>query len=260
MLNSKQFALYVLTCSILFGCASNGEAQNMSIAEKKYKSDVSKTVLIHMNLETMFPNENLRSLADAAGRGDTRKISELVSSGLNVNARGNRNATALFWAMRNEKGFEKLLQLGADPNVVFDDGGTVMHWLARKNDCSMLQTALRYGGDPNLKAGLFNHSLIFVTITAGKNVGVTECFNVLVGSGADLNLTDNKGRTPILRAAELARYDIALTLLELGAVGSVKDIRGRGLLDISDGHKDAFRSGSVTEQNWQKLRDIISKN
>lgn len=213
-----------------------------------------------MNLETMFPNENLRSLADAAGKGDIRKISEIVSSGLDVNARGSRSATALFWAMRNEKGFEKLLQLGADPNVIFDDGGTVMHWLARKKDCSMLQTALRYGGDPNLKARLFTHSPIFVTITAGKNVGVTECFNVLVDGGADLNLTDDKGMTPILWAAELARYDIALILLELGAVDSQKDIRGRSLLDISDGHKDAFRSGSVTEQNWQKLRDIISKN
>jgi ankyrin repeat protein len=257
MLNNKIIVICVIACFSVLGCASNGIAQSLESMEKQYKTRVSNTTLIHMNLETMFPDKKLRELASAAGKGDIRKIDEIVSSGIDVNARGNRNATALFWAIRNQNGFERLLQLGADPNVIFDDRGSVMHWLSRQNDCSMLKVALHHGGEPNLKARIFNHSPIFTTITAGKNTGPSECFEVLVQSGADINLADDKGLTPILFAAELARYDIALRLMELGADHTLKDIRGRSLMDISDGHKDAFRKGSTTEKNWSQLRSLL---
>lgn len=253
----KLIALCIIACGLLMGCISDDAAQNLHALEKQYKTDVASTALIHMNIEAMFPDKKLRELARAAGKGDTRKIDEIVSSGLDVNARGNSNATVLFWAMRNKHGFERLLQLGADPNVIFDDRGTVIHWLSRQQDCAMLKIALQHGGDPNLKARLFNHSPIFTTITAGENSGTPECFDVLVINGADINLADDHGLTPILFAVELARYDIALELMKLGADHTVKDIRGRSLMDISDEHKDAFVAGSVTEKNWQLLRSLL---
>jgi len=50
-------------------------------------------------------------------------------------------------------GFKALLKLGANPNVLFDDGGTVMHWAARMDSTEFLQAALEHGGDPNLRGG-----------------------------------------------------------------------------------------------------------
>lgn len=118
---------YLIVVSALFlaGCSSAGQ---LSDIEKRYEHNVSKKVLIHMDIKTMFPSEDLRKLAEAAGKGKTSVIDKLINEGVDVNARGTENATALFWSMRNERGFNYLLAKGADPNVVFGDGGSVMHW------------------------------------------------------------------------------------------------------------------------------------
>src|SRR5690606_27774060 len=109
------------------------------------------------------PEPQVRALAKAAGNGDVKEIEALVQQGASVNAHGTRNATPLFWAMREDsiKGFTRLLELGADPNVIFDDGGTVMHWAVRHKNDAFLKVALAHGGDPNLNAGKDNETPLF---------------------------------------------------------------------------------------------------
>ncbi|MEM9101600.1 MAG: ankyrin repeat domain-containing protein [Pseudomonadota bacterium] len=170
-----------------------------------------------MDLKTMFPDEQLRALAKAAGKGQLKKIDELVAQGVSVNARGRRNATALFWSMRNKEGFTHLLKLGADPNVVFGDGGSVMHWAARKKDCTLLETALKYGGNPNLRAGMFNASPTFETVVHASSSSLSECFYYLLRNGAEINLQDKYGFTVLLTSAAHAEYEMTLELLNLGA-------------------------------------------
>lgn len=228
-------------------------------SEKKYNETVKKTILIHMDLETMFPDEQHRSLAKAAGKGNISKVDDLISLGVDVNARGNGNATALFWAMRSKKGFEHLLKLGADSNVIFDDGGTVLHWLARKNDCSMLITALKYGGNPNLKAGMFYHSPIFETITIGKNEGTSPCFNALLDYGVDINSVDGNGQSPLLSAADLTRYDIVYSLLKRGANYSIEDDFGRDINTFIESHEGQFISESDGEKFRMKSKELLIK-
>ncbi|MBV1952262.1 MAG: hypothetical protein KUG64_08735, partial [Cycloclasticus sp.] len=132
--------------------------EGMEASRKAAMKKISKTHLIYMDLKVMFPDPKLRALAKAAGKGKISKINSLVSDGVNVNARGNRNATVLFWALKkaNLEGYTRLLEMGADPNVVFDDGGSVMHWAPRMEASSekdqFLIRALQHGGDPNLRA------------------------------------------------------------------------------------------------------------
>ena len=226
--------------------------------QKKYEESLKTKLLIRMDLETMFSDEKLRALAYAAGKGRISSINRLLASGVDVNATGTRNATALFWAMRSEKGFRHLLKAGANPNVKFGDGGTVMHWLARREDCSLLETALAYGGNPNLKASLFNAPVAFETINPGKNKGVPECLTVLLNSGADIDLTDDKGYTMILWAADLARFDIALYLLDKGASLTFKNNQNKDLKSIVASFDDAFKPGSVTEKNWHSFKQKLA--
>lgn len=251
--------LTLITCLALpsVGC----QADQMVDAQQKYEQSLKQKLLIRMDLETMFRDEKLRDLAYAAGKGRVSSIDKLLKSGLDVNAKGTRNATALFWAMRkdNEKGFNHLLKAGANPNVKFGDGGTVMHWLARKQDCAMLKTALAHGGNPNLKASLFNAPVAFETLKPGKNKGVPECLKVLLANGADIELTDDKGYTMLLWVADLARFDIALYLLDKGAATTAINKQNKDLSTIIASFDNAFKKGSVTEQNWHKFKQKLAE-
>jgi len=257
MLNKIIYRLVFSCVAFTAGCSAEN---NLSGTKQNYEKKVTETILIHMDLETMFPSDKLRELAKAAGKGQLATVDKLVQDGVDVNAKGRENATALFWSMRNEKGFNHLLKLGANPNVVFGDGSSVMHWAARKSECSLLKTALSYGGNPNLKAGLFGGSPAFNTITAGKNTGVPDCLKLLLRNNADIEFRDENGKTLLLRAAALGRYDIVLFLLGEGASSNVKDLKGRTLRTILSEDKDAFLKGSVTQINWFKVKEWLDKN
>lgn len=257
MLNliSKTLKLTLVIGAVLTsGCST---ANQVGASQNQYEQSLKEKVLIHMDIKTMFPSVKLRELAKAAGKGKTSIIDELIQEGGDVNSRGNGNATALFWSMRNEKGFNYLLEVGADPNVVFGDGGSVMHWVARKQDCSMLITALEHGGNPNLKAGIFGGSPAFETITAGKNNGIPKCLELLLSNRADIEFRDDNRKTLLLLATDLARFDIALFLLDKGAEPRVKDVKGRNMRSILNSYKNAFKHDSVTEVNWLKLQERL---
>ncbi len=242
---------------LIADCSTASQFNN---PQKKYEQTLGNKVLIHMDIETMFPSGKLRDLAKAAGKGKIAVIDELISEGVDVNSLGAENATALFWSMRNEEGFNHLLTKGADPNVVFGDGGSVMHWAARnQKDCSLLVSALNHGGNPNLKAGMFGGSPTFSTISAGKNSGVPKCLKILLSNEADIEFRDERGKTLLLYSAGIARFDIALFLLDQGADATVEDNKGKNMSSILDSYKDAFKQGSVTESNWLKLRERLGK-
>ncbi|ABE56763.1 hypothetical protein Sden_3488 [Shewanella denitrificans OS217] len=248
--NLSKYTSIVLLCFI---SACNASSHQLERSESNYSETVSNKVLIHMDIETMFANSQLRSLAYAAGKGKMSQIDKLLEQGVDVNAKGTNNATVLFWSMRNKKGFEYLLKQGANPNVVFGDGGSVMHWVARKRDCSMLMSALQHGGNPNLKAGMFGGSPAFETITAGKNDGVPNCLKLLLSKDADIDFQDEQGQSVLLAAADLARFDITLYLLKSGANSKLMDNKQRTVRDLVNSYKGAFIKGSVTEEYWLKV-------
>lgn len=248
--NLSKFTSIVLLCFI---SACNASSHQLERSESNYSETVSNKVLIHMDIETMFANSQLRALAYAAGKGKMSQLDKLLEQGVDVNAKGTNNATVLFWAMRNKKGFEYLLKQGANPNVVFGDGGSVMHWAARKENCEMLEAAILHGGDLNLRAGLFGGSPAFATITIGTNDGIPNCLKLLLTKGADIDFQDEQGRSVLLAAADLARFDITLYLLKSGANSKLMDNKQRTVRDLVNSYKGAFIKGSVTEEYWLKV-------
>lgn len=248
--------LFVISAALISGCST---ANQLSDSQEKYEQSLRQKVLIHMDIETMFPSLKLRELAKAAGKGNISRINELIDEGVDVNSRGTENVTALFWSMRNERGFNHLLAKGADPNVVFGDGGSVMHWAARKQDCDMLISALKHGGNPNLRAGMFGGSPAFETITAGKNKGTPPCLEVLLAHDSNIEFRDNNGKTLLFLATDIARFDVALYLLEEGADPSVQDVKGRTMRTLLNSYKGAFKEGSTTESKWIKLKAKLDK-
>ncbi len=237
---------------VLAGCGvqSGIDYEGMASAEKAWNRKAREQLVAYMSLDTMFPDKQVRALAKAAGKGDIKKIESLVAKGVDVNYRGTRNATPLFWSMRNIKGFEKLLELGADPNVIFHDGGTVVHWSVdwsiHKGKHDRLRAVLRHKGDPNLVAGrvagrpglppLFDTIVVFGKI----EIGNTPSLTMLLDAGADIDARGMNGDTPALYAAWLGRFDIVYELLDRGADYKARNYFGRDLIGLVETNRKAM--------------------
>ncbi len=218
-----------------------------------------------MSLETMFPDEKARALAKAAGRGQVKKIDALIAQAVNVNTRGTSSATPLFWALkkRNLKGVTRLLELGADPNIMYDDGGSVIHWAASYRKYPLLKAVLEHGGDPNLVSiGDFKETPLFGVIDVIFRSDDIRCLNLLVEHGADVDARNFSGVTPAISAASLGRFDLVKELLEHGADYQLTNNRGETLLDIIASDKDMYIPGSKQEKalinliEWLEQRGI----
>ncbi|WP_228517652.1 ankyrin repeat domain-containing protein [Aliidiomarina indica] len=250
------------------GCkAGEIDFDAMKSSEEAFNKRQGQELIIQMPLRTMFPNQPIRTLAEAAGKGRLTKLEELVKQGVDVNARGNNDATPLFWALRNSnlKGFTRLLELGADPNLLFADG-SVMHWATMHEDVAFLKVALEHGGDPNLRAGQLGETPLFLTVgLEGDNR--KEHRQLLLDSGANINIrtVDDSsympigGNTPIMKAAGLGRFNVVYELLELGADYKIKNDSGRDLTDRVGQKRGAFISGSQQEKDLQRVIDWLSE-
>lgn len=251
----------ILTLVVNAGCAGhNLDFNGMKSAEKKFNERVRQDTLALMTLETMFPNEDARALARAAGKGKIKKVEELVKSGVDVNARGTQGATPLFWAMANYKGFKKLLELGADPNIVYGDGNTVIHMAVKMKDSRFIEALLEHGANPNLKVGSrgkwksLENTPLFDALSQGK-----ARIDLLISAGADLNAQDSFGVTPVMSAVGRGDFEIAYYLLERGADYRIKTEAGETLASRVSDKIGAMRTGSDAAKWQAKVIDWLEE-
>lgn len=219
----------------LSGCAGSAiDFAGMDAAQRAFNERARQEFVAFMSLETMFPDPQVRTLAKAAGDDDIGKVEELAARGVDVNSRGKKNATPLFWSMSSIKGFRKLLELGADPNVVFDGGGSVMHWAARAENMDFQKAAIQHGGDVDLKTGPFGETPLF------RALSNREAMTLLLDSGADIDARTSgdtvltkpiSGDTPVMTAASIGQYDAVYELLNRGADYRIKNAAGFSLVD-----------------------------
>lgn len=175
--------------------------------------------------ERMFADPAARALAEAARRGRVRTVDRLVAGGTDVNASGTDKVTPLYWA-GNLRVFRRLLELGADPNVLYDDGATMMHYMAQYGDERYLEAALAHGGDPNVRDAWGNTPL-----SANPLLMRTDAVAALLDApGVDIEAPNRHGTTVAMKVAGV-RDDILLALLERGADYEAENAAGYSVLD-----------------------------
>ena len=237
-------SLPLVLLAVFAGCSTEISRMmaQMESSERAANRRASQRLVAYMSLRTMFPDPKVRALADAAGDGDVEEIEALVGQGVDVNSRGTSNATPLFWAMRDYHGFVKLLELGADPNVLYDDGGSVMHWAVQHEDLRFLKAALAHGGNPDLRSsGMWSRTPIFMVITGVASERQFQVVDVLLEAGADINGRDAFRSTPVLTATKVSRFRLVLFLLEQGADYTLWDRLGYDLADQIAYHRNLPR-------------------
>lgn len=178
--------------------------------------------------------------------------------------------TPLWWAVRRDDG-EKSLTLvdhGADPSLANAAGRSPLHNAAAQGSLALVEALLAHGASVDPKSFEGKTPLQVVGV-----YGVQEDVLIvrrLVAAGADLNVRDGYGRTPISLCCFNSHVDIARVLLDAGADLQISD--GKGWFPwhwaIFDGaervlvlyltHKDCDL-GTVTEGGETILHFLVDK-
>jgi len=186
-----------------------------------------------------------RALAEASGKGRIAEIEKLLSSGADINFQGREGMTALIWALlqQNKKGYQSLLEKGADPNLQMTesaltsdgltDGNSATSLAAMHGDPWYLETTLKHGGNPNLVNPVKGVTPIFQCIMLyDKNHSRLEQLKMLIAAGADLNVRDRDGYPPIMIATISNRFDMVYTMLAAGADPSARSTANTTIVSI----------------------------
>ncbi len=162
-----------------------------------------------------FSDPQTVALAEAMQAGDTTRMEELVAVGADPNAAGKDGMTLLEWDIWREAhiAYRELLKLGADPNAIGWANGTAMHLAAGYTNDSYLEVLVAAGGDVDVTDRRMERSPIFSALMSRR----PDTIRFLIDHGADLDLADRNGVTPLHLAASINDFDHVLMFLRLGA-------------------------------------------
>jgi ankyrin repeat protein len=170
-----------------------------------------------------------RGLHAAAAKGDAAEIERLVRLGAKVDARDGHRRTPLHVAvfMRNPDAAQALLQLGADANALDAQQYDIVTIAAVADDVPMLKLALEGGCEAtNITSPYHGTALI-----AAAHLGHDEVVRVLIAAKAPLDHVNNLGWTALIESIVLGdggqRHTATLkALVDAGANINLADRSG----------------------------------
>jgi ankyrin repeat protein len=183
-------------------------------------------------------------MMEAASVGHTEILTLLLDAGADVESRNYEGQTALMAVARtgNLDAARPLLEAGADPNALESWGGqTAIMWAAARRHAEMIRLLAEHGADTNARSfdrvwerrttaeprpKNYDTGGMTAALFAARE-GCAECIPVLKSLGADLDLGNRNGVTPLLIALLNLRWDTAIALIEAGADPTQWDVFGR---------------------------------
>lgn len=176
-----------------------------------------------VNPAAIFADPRTIQLAEAIADGDDSRIRSLAT-GADLSVRGDKNVTLLQWALLNKRldSLKVLLDAGADPLQPGMDGDTVIHMAAMANDPAYLAELLARGVNPNAANGTTGAGPLRSALMGER----AEQFHALLAAGADPDMPDRMGNTPLHVAGQINEPARALELLEAGADPMARNAQG----------------------------------
>lgn len=172
---------------------------------------------------TKIPSAGEQFLFNAINNNKTETVKALLDMGVDPNAtkalqaeEREHSALPIYFALRqnNLELIEHLLDAGADPNLPVYPGGKDYLLLlhpAEVNKAAMLRTLLEHGANPNL-----TDQLGWTPLMVATYYGSTSAVNILLQKGADVNLKNQGGATALTIAEAHGNSRIADLLIKAG--------------------------------------------
>ena len=157
------------------------------------------------------------TLMIAAGAGSVEEVKLLLDAGLDMNAtESEKGQNALMWATAegHPAVVDLLIQKGANVNAATKSGFTALAFATTKNDSASVRLLIKAGADPNY--ALPDKDKTKMLLVAGAYES-TKAAIALLDGGADPNVADRRGRTPLHIAAQAGFLELVRKLVSKGA-------------------------------------------
>ncbi|MGJ4751420.1 ankyrin repeat domain-containing protein [Leptospira kmetyi] len=189
------------------------------------------------------------SVHDASQNGDLEMLRSLIEKGENINAKNKNGFTPLHLA-KNLETAKLLIQSGADVNARDkDSGNTPFHVSIQFNQTRIAKLLIENGADINAKNDSLRTPIFFAdresTLKFLLESGAVlddqkdafcraplyysilherlKVAKLLIQSGADINVRDERGMTPLIFAIRSELFEFSKLLIEQGADPNLKD-------------------------------------
>jgi uncharacterized protein len=179
----------------------------------------------------------------AAARGDVADIEKRIAAGENKEAIDGRQRTPLHVAAFHKKydAARALIRLGADPNKLEIDRYDIITIASVANDAPMLKIALDGGGNARAVTSRYDGTALI----AAAHLGHAEVVRMLIAAGAPLDHVNNLKWTALIESIVLGdggrnHTDTLRALVEAGANVNIPDGTGSTPLKLARdrGHRE----------------------
>jgi uncharacterized protein len=179
-----------------------------------------------------------RGLHAAAAKGDAAEIARLIAAGEKVDAVDGHRRTPLHVAahLGHQAAAQALIRGGGNPNALDAQQYDIVTIVAVTNDVPMLKLALAGGCNPkNITSPYQGTALI-----AAAHLGHAEVVRVLIAAGAPLDHVNNLGWTALIESIVLGNggrnhTDTLDALVKAGANVNLADRAGVSPLSLAKG-------------------------
>jgi ankyrin repeat protein len=181
-------------------------------------------------------NENNRDftpLIMAATTGDGEAVELLLANGADPNLTGLNGETALINLIRSRRasergqlrGMKALLEHGADPNASAGNNYTPLMMAASDADKDIVRLLIDHKADLNARTTDHGMTALNLITERNKNSDFLTIAQMLLAAGADVNLPNAYGNTPLSRIRSSDEYWVQMADLfrKYGAVTDVPD-------------------------------------
>ena len=165
----------------------------------------------------------------AAAKGDAAEIARLIAAGERADPQDAHSRTPLHVAAHfgHQAAAQALLKGGANPNALDAQKYDIVTIAAVTDDVPMLKLALSGGTNPKAITSPYNGTALI----AAAHLGHAEVVRVLIAAGAPLDHVNNLGWTALMESIVLgnggkAHTDTLEALVKAGANLNIADRRG----------------------------------
>src|SRR5688572_15531637 len=186
-------------------------------------------------------------MSEAAVVAEPAMIEALLGAGADVESPNADGQTALMVVARTSQvdSARLLLARGAKVNAVEQwRGQTALMWAVAQKQPAMVKALIAAGADVNARSqvnnwerqvtaeprAIYRPAGGLTPLLYAAREGCVECATLLVDGGADINLADPEGISPLLMAVMNMHFDLAASLIRKGANPDRWDFWGRAPL------------------------------
>nr|XP_028682826.1 fibronectin type 3 and ankyrin repeat domains protein 1 isoform X4 [Macaca mulatta] len=195
--------------------------------------DLLVRILQGGHVKVDVPNKfGFTALMVAAQKGYTRLVKILVSNGTDVNLKNGSGKDSLMLACyAGHLDVVKYLRRHGASWQARDLGGcTALHWAADGGHCSVIEWMIKDGCEVDVvDTGSGWTPLMRVSAVSGNQ----RVASLLIDAGANVNVKDRNGKTPLMVAVLNNHEELVQLLLDKGADASVKNEFGKGVLEMA---------------------------